>query len=225
MVLERLGVHDDVVDVDVGVVNHVGKRHVHGPLEGSRGVSEAKRHNYPFKRPVASLKGGLRFISLSDSDLVETAGKVHFREILPGSEFVEHLVDPGQRVLVFSGQLVECSLVDDHSAGLIILVSEHRTRSKRARRGSDSPGCHEFFHLPLDLLLIGCRHSVQSVGRGSLCLVDHNRVIRGSGLREAFGELGKYIGEFFQKTGDGFWWWLFDNGESALSVVNFLAWA
>ena len=50
-------------------------------------------------------------------------------------------------------------------------------------------------------------------------------VIRGSGLREAFGELGKYIGEFFQQTGDGFWWWLFDNGESALGVVNFLAWA
>ena len=42
---------------------------------------------------------------------------------------------------------------------------------------------------------------------------------------DAFRELGKHIGEFFQQTGDGFWWWLFDNGESALSVVNFLAWA
>ena len=69
-----------------------------------------------------------------------------------------------------------------------------------ARRGSDPPGCYEFLHLPLDLLLIGCRHSVQSVGRGGLCLVHHNGVISGSRLREAFRELGKHIGEFFQQT-------------------------
>ena len=43
MVLERLGVHDDIVDVNVGVVNHVGKRHVHGSLEGSRGIGDVKR--------------------------------------------------------------------------------------------------------------------------------------------------------------------------------------
>ena len=63
VVRERLGVHDDVVNIDVGVVDHIGERHVHGPLESSRGIGEAKRHNCPFERPVASLEGGLRFIT------------------------------------------------------------------------------------------------------------------------------------------------------------------
>ena len=58
-----------------------------------------------------------------------------------------------------------------------------------------------------------------------LCLVHHNGVIRGSRLREAFLELSKHIGEFFQQAGDGFWWWLLDYLESALGVVDFLAWA
>ena len=88
MVLERLGVHDDVVDVDVGVVDHVRKGHVHGALESSRGVGEAKRHYRPFERSIASLEGGFRLISFSDSDLVETAGKVHFREVFPGCKFI-----------------------------------------------------------------------------------------------------------------------------------------
>ena len=89
---------------------------------------------------------------------------------------------------------------------------------------STSPGCHEFFHLPLDLLLIGCRHSVQSVGRGGLCLVHYNGVICGSRFREAFWELGEHIGEFFQQTGDGIGWWLLDYRESALGVVNLFTW-
>ena len=135
---------------------------------------------------------------LSDSDLVETAGKVHFREIFPGCQLIQHFVNPRERVLILSVQHVECSVIDDHASGLVLLVSEHRTRTKMARRGSDSPGCYEFFHLPLDLLLIGCRHSVQSVGRGSLCLVHHNRVIGGSRFLEAFRELGKHIGKLIQ---------------------------
>ena len=49
VVCEGLGVHDDVVDVDVGVVNHVGERHVHGALESSRGIGETKRHYRPFE--------------------------------------------------------------------------------------------------------------------------------------------------------------------------------
>ena len=60
---------------------------------------------------------------------------------------------------------------------------------------------------------------------GSLCLVHNNGVIRGSGLREAFRELGKHIGKLFSQTGDGFWWWLLDYWEYALGVVDFLAWA
>ena len=134
VVLERLEVHDDVVDVDVGVVDHVGKRHVHGALEGSRGIGEAKRHNCPFERPVASLEGGLRIISFSDSDLVETAGKVHFRETFPDCQLIQHFVNPRDRVLIISGQLVECSVVDDHTPGLVFLVSEHRACAKGTRR-------------------------------------------------------------------------------------------
>ena len=84
VVVERLGVHDDVVGVDVGVVDHVGKRHVHGALEVTRGIGEVKRHNRPFERPVASLEGCLRFISFSDSDLMETTGKIHFGKVFPG---------------------------------------------------------------------------------------------------------------------------------------------
>ena len=133
MVLERLGIHDDVVDVDVGVVNHVGKRHVHGTMEGSRGIGEAKRHNRPLERSIASLEGGLRFISFSDSDLMETTGKIHFSEVFPDCQLVKHLVNPGDRVLVFSGQLVECSVVDDYTSGLVLLVSDHRACTKRAR--------------------------------------------------------------------------------------------
>ena len=72
----------------VGVINHVGKRHVHGALEGSRGIGEAKRHNRPLERSIASLEGGLRFISFSDSDLMETTGKIRFGEVFPGCHFV-----------------------------------------------------------------------------------------------------------------------------------------
>ena len=95
VVFERLGVHDDVVDVDVGVVNHLGKRHVHGALEGSRCIGEPKRHYRPFERPIASLEGGFWFISFPNSDLVETTGKVHFREIFPGGQLIQHFVNSG----------------------------------------------------------------------------------------------------------------------------------
>ena len=84
MILEGLGVHDDVVDVDVGVVDHVGKGHVHGALECCRGVGESEGHECLLERSVASLEGGLRFIPFSDSDLVKTTRKVNFREIFPG---------------------------------------------------------------------------------------------------------------------------------------------
>ena len=63
------------------------------------------------------------------------------------------------------------------------------------------------------------------MGRGGLCLVYNDRVICGSGLREAFRELGEHIGKLFQETGNGFWLWFLDYWESALGVVDFLAWA
>ena len=50
-------------------------------------------------------------------------------------------------------------------------------------------------------------------------------VICGSGLWKAFRELGEHIGEFFQQTGDRFWWWLLDYLVSALGVVNLFTWA
>ena len=77
MVLERLGVHDDVVDIDVGVVDHVREGHVYSALEGCRGIGKSERHNRPLERAVAGLEGGLRFISLPDSDLVEATRNVY----------------------------------------------------------------------------------------------------------------------------------------------------
>ncbi|KAJ4491757.1 hypothetical protein C8R41DRAFT_833041 [Lentinula lateritia] len=66
----RIRVDQNIVQVDDDTnIEHVREDVINKPLESRRrGVCKAERHNLPFVRAIAGPKGGLPFITFSDSD-------------------------------------------------------------------------------------------------------------------------------------------------------------
>src|SRR5271155_5285655 len=69
-VLGRIvGENEDIVEVDNDInIKKVAANVVHKSLEGSRCISETKRHNKPFERTVTGVEGGFPFITFGNAD-------------------------------------------------------------------------------------------------------------------------------------------------------------
>ncbi|KAF8832667.1 hypothetical protein HHX47_DHR1001691 [Lentinula edodes] len=65
----RIRVDQNIVKIDDDTnIKHVREDVINKPLESRRGVRKAERHNLPFVGAVSGPKGGLPFITFSDSD-------------------------------------------------------------------------------------------------------------------------------------------------------------
>ena len=66
-----LRVNENVVQIDDDRdIQHISEDVVHEPLEGCWRVRKTEGHNEPFKRAIASAKGSLPFVALSDTNEV-----------------------------------------------------------------------------------------------------------------------------------------------------------
>src|SRR5271155_5793799 len=71
-VLGRIvGENEDIVEVDNYInIKQVAENVVHKSLEGSRCISETKRHNKPLERTVTSAEGGFPLVTFGNTDQV-----------------------------------------------------------------------------------------------------------------------------------------------------------
>src|SRR5271163_2004620 len=71
-VLGRIvGENEDILEVDNDInIKKVAENVVHKLLEGSRCISETKRHNKPFERTVTGMEGSFPLVTFGNADQV-----------------------------------------------------------------------------------------------------------------------------------------------------------
>ena len=78
MILSPAAVDKDVIEVDDDeFANEWVQDLIHQPLECTRRVREAERHNSPLVETVLHLKGGLPLISWTNPNLVISASQIN----------------------------------------------------------------------------------------------------------------------------------------------------
>lgn len=125
MLVKVLGVDCDVIYVDHAYLPvEARQNHVHGALEGGRGVGETERHDQKFEESVSCDKGCLFLVFLLDRDLPISGGEVKFRTDLGFSEGVEDVVNSWERVNILLGLSIQLSVVDTKANGAVLLGNE-----------------------------------------------------------------------------------------------------
>lgn len=153
MVLHRLGVNYDVVEVYLGKMK-VFEEVVHQLLEGNGIIDEAFCHHLEGEGSEAVHECSVLFAGLFHLHLL-----IYLEEVERGEEYaplkvVEDLLDVGSRSAARFDPFVEHAIVDA-DAGLAILLSVyHRRKRPRALRLPDDFGLQHLLYLfPGDVLL------------------------------------------------------------------------
>ena len=73
---------------------------IHHSLESGRAVSEAEEHHQQFKESAVGVEGGLPFIPLFHTDIIETPSDIQLCEVPCPSEFLYQLGDEREWVFV-----------------------------------------------------------------------------------------------------------------------------
>ena len=72
-------IDEDIVEVDDDTnVEEVTENVIHEALESGRGIRKSERHNEPFKRAIASMKSGLPFFTISNTNEVVSMLEIDF---------------------------------------------------------------------------------------------------------------------------------------------------
>ena len=109
-------IDEDVVKVDSDVnIQQVTKNVVHKPLKRGRGVSKAKWHDEPFKRPVTSTERCLPFVAFRNMDEMIGMTKVDGRIDTCFTSSREKVRDKRKRVTILLCDFIQTSEVDAKS--------------------------------------------------------------------------------------------------------------
>ena len=82
VLLEAATIYKDVVEVYYYIlIEHIEKDLVHQHLEGSRGISEAEQHHYPFKKTISGQKSTTMLVLRGDPDLIVPCGQVYLCKV------------------------------------------------------------------------------------------------------------------------------------------------
>jgi hypothetical protein len=97
---------------------------IHHILESGRGVVEAKGHNAPLETTHGGVEGGFPFVSVLDANVVVTGSNIQLGKFGTSFPLVQEFRDEQKRIRNFYCDIVELSVVDNHSFLSIFLVDE-----------------------------------------------------------------------------------------------------
>ena len=73
--LDATIIHNDIIEIYYYIlIKHIEEDLVHEPLEGWRGISEAKQHHYPFENTIYRQKSATTLVLRGDPDLMVPHG-------------------------------------------------------------------------------------------------------------------------------------------------------
>src|SRR4051812_29822340 len=122
-----LGVYQDIIQINHDKLVEVFHEYiVHQSRKGGWGICQAKGHDGVLVRTIASNKGGLRNVLITDSDLVITQPQVEFRNHLCSGKLIIQIIDPGKWIHVLDGGLVDRSVILDQTVCTITFLDKER---------------------------------------------------------------------------------------------------
>jgi hypothetical protein len=78
-------------------------------------------------------EGSLRYVALSDFQLLISQSKIDLREHTRTTELIEQIINPRQRVLVLDGNLVQGTIIHAQHLGTILLWEKNHRGSSNTR--------------------------------------------------------------------------------------------
>jgi len=117
---------------------------IHHSLEGSRAVGHSEEHYEGFKEALVGVESCLPLIFRFDAYIIEAPTDVEFCEVLGSSELRDKFRDERERVSIFDGYSVQCTIVLDQSERTILLLNEEHWGCDRGFGGSDSSSAEVF---------------------------------------------------------------------------------
>ncbi|KAF9800169.1 hypothetical protein IEO21_10419 [Rhodonia placenta] len=97
---------------------------IHHRLEGRGGVGETEEHHQGFVQSLVSHKGHLPFISGFDPDIIVSPSNVELHKERSTVEFIYHLGDQRQGVVIFDRDCVQPAIVLHGSKCPFLLFDE-----------------------------------------------------------------------------------------------------
>ena len=123
--LGGLGVDEDVVkEDDDEVIQLLAEGLVHQTHESCWCIRETEGQNEELEVTIPRTKGGLGNIGRIDANLVIPTTKIDLTEVLRTLQPIEEFVHTRKSILVLDGDLVQCTVVDAHSHGAVLLLHE-----------------------------------------------------------------------------------------------------
>ena len=120
-----VGEDEDIVEVDDDRdIEEIGEDLVHKALEGCGCVGETEWHNEVLEGSISRSERGLPLIARGDANVAVADAEIELRELLGGSKAIERRLNERKRILVFSSDLVESSIIDAESKGAIGFLDE-----------------------------------------------------------------------------------------------------
>ena len=120
------GHNEDVVDVSVGIStsNMEDEYVVHHVLEGSGGVVESEWHDFPLVTSQWGIERRFPFVSLFDTNVMISGTDIKLCEMGTTFPFVKKFGYKGQGVRILDGDVIEFSVIDNHSPFAVFLHYE-----------------------------------------------------------------------------------------------------
>src|SRR5882762_7360860 len=117
MLFNRLGVYQDVVQVDYYYPfhNELVEDVVHHGLEGGWAVSQTEKHHEGFEEAAVGAESSFPLISFLHPDIIEPPPHVEFSEVLCSAQLLNEFRDEWERVLVFDRHGIERAVVLDET--------------------------------------------------------------------------------------------------------------
>ena len=85
---------------------------IHQVCKGCWGISQPKGHYQKLVMAISGLKCCFRHITTPDSQLMIFGSQINLREMLDSLQLVKQVINPGKRILVLDGNLIQLSVIN-----------------------------------------------------------------------------------------------------------------
>ena len=99
---------------------------------------------------IASSEGCFRNITISDFKLMMTRSKVYLGEMASILKLVKQVINPGDGILILDCDLVQLSIVNEHSERIIFLPYEKNDSPHGEILGLMKPLSRRYFNFPFN---------------------------------------------------------------------------
>jgi hypothetical protein len=98
---------------------------IHHPHECHWSISQAKRHDQPFKKAFFRFEGCFPYISLFYQNLVVARLQINLTKELGTLKLIKKIINLGDQVSVLDNDLVQGSIINTESPCPILLLYQH----------------------------------------------------------------------------------------------------